>query len=101
MGSTKVRRSKTLPWPPVILAMMSLPQRTSQVTAPISSRTMTRIMVVMILRFLDTGFFTFFGFLDLEVGSGVDGSAMLGSLVFFAVIFGFVASRFVSGVIFA
>ena len=59
MGSTKVRRSKTLPWPPVILAMISLPQRISQVTPPINNRTITNIILVMILRFLDTGFFTF------------------------------------------
>ena len=56
----KVRRSKTLPWPPVILAMMSLPQIMSQVTAAISRITMARMMLVMILRFLDTGFFAFF-----------------------------------------
>ena len=54
-----------LPWPPVILAIMSLPQMTSQMMPAINNSTMARIMLVMILRFLDTGFFTFF---FLEVG---------------------------------
>ena len=54
-----------LPWPPVILAIMSLPQTSSQITPAINSNMMARIMLVMILRFLDTGFFAFFG---LDVG---------------------------------
>ena len=54
-----------LPWPPVILAMMSLPQMTSQMTPAINKKTMAKMILVMILRFLDTGFFTFF---FLEVG---------------------------------
>lgn len=57
-------KSKTLPWPPVILAMMSLPQRIKQTPAPTRSRTRTIIMVVMTLRFLDMGFLAFFSFLD-------------------------------------
>ena len=40
--------------------MMSLPQIMSQMTAPIKSNTIARMMLVMILRFLDTGFFAFF-----------------------------------------
>ena len=40
--------------------MMSLPQIISQMTPPIKSNTMARMMLVMILRFLDTGFFAFF-----------------------------------------
>ena len=56
----KVIRSKILPWPPVILAMMSLPQMISQMTNPISNMTIVRMILVMILRFLDTGFFAFF-----------------------------------------
>ena len=56
----KVKRSKTLPWPPVILAIMSLPQITNQATPAINSKTIARIILVIILRFLDTGFFTFF-----------------------------------------
>lgn len=50
-----------LPWPPVILAMMSLPQMTSQIIPANNKSTIVRMMPVMILRFLDTGFFTFFG----------------------------------------
>ena len=56
-----------LPCPPVILAMMSLPQMTSQVTPAINNRTMARRMLVMILRFLDTGFFAFFGFFSFAL----------------------------------
>ena len=44
--------------------MMSLPQTTSQMTPPMRRRTMARAMLVMILRFLDTGFFAFFGLVD-------------------------------------
>lgn len=61
-----------LPWPPVILAMISLPQRTSQVMPAISNKTITRMMLVIILRFLDTGFFAFFGFLCLAVSGVAD-----------------------------
>ena len=42
---------------------MSLPQMTSQVTPAINNRTMTSRILVIILRFLDTGFFAFFSFL--------------------------------------
>ena len=34
-------------------------------TLPINNSTMTRMMLVMILRFLDTGFFAFFGLVGL------------------------------------
>ncbi len=54
------KRSKTLPWPPVILAIMSLPQRISQVAAPAINRMIIIMTVMMILRFLDTGFLSFF-----------------------------------------
>ena len=77
-------RSKTLPWPPVILAMMSLPQRTSQVTPPMRSRTIINIMVVIILRAFDTGFFAFFGFLDFLVGLSFWSSLSLSLLVLLA-----------------
>ena len=63
MGSTKIR-SRTLPWPPVILAIISLPQIINPVPAPISSRRIIMIVLVIILRFLDIGFLTFFCFLD-------------------------------------
>ncbi len=67
----KVRRSKTLPWPPVILAMISLPQTTNQITPPISRTTMNRMMLVMTLRFFDTGFFTFFDLMLSETSDVV------------------------------
>lgn len=63
----KVRRSKTLPWPPVILAIIPLPQRMSQAMPIISNSTITIIVRLMILRFFDTGFFTFFGLELLRV----------------------------------
>ena len=63
-------KSNRLPWPPVILAIISLPQKTMQTTPLMRSRTMIRMILVMILRFLDT---VFFAFLGLEVGlSGVE-----------------------------
>ena len=65
----KVTRSKTLPWPPVILAMMSLPQRTSQTMPAINNSMMARIILVMILRFLDTGFFAFLDLVGFSVMS--------------------------------
>ena len=68
MGSTKVRRSKTLPWPPVILAMMSLPQMMKQMPVPIRSRRMTVIIIAITLRFLDLGFLAFG---DFFIGSTV------------------------------
>lgn len=62
-SSMKVRRSKTLPWPPVILAMMSLPQMI-KTTAPATINNSKAMSIrVMILRFLDLGFFSFFIFL--------------------------------------
>ena len=74
----KVTRSKTLPWPPVILAMMSLPQRMSQTMPTINNSTMARMMLVMILRFLDTGFFTFLCLVGFSVvGSSVASSVSL------------------------
>ena len=69
----KVRRSKTLPWPPVILAIMSLPQTTNQITPLISRITMNRMMLVMTLRFFDTGFFTFFDLMLSETSDAVFG----------------------------
>ena len=48
-------------------------------TPPMINKTITNIMLVIILRALDTGFFTFFDFFDLvdwlvvEVGSSVWG----------------------------
>ena len=39
----------------------------NQMTAPIKRRTMARIMLVIILRFLLIGFFSFLGFLDLAL----------------------------------
>ena len=51
---------------------MSLPQITSQMIAPINRMTMVRIILVMILRFLEIGFLDFFmGFLDGLVDSSV------------------------------
>ena len=58
-------RSRTLPWPPVILAIMSLPQRTSQEIPPMSIRTIIKRILVIILRFFDTGFFSFLSFFGL------------------------------------
>lgn len=48
----------------MILAMISLPQITNPVPAPINSRRIMMMTLVMILRFLDIGFLTFFCFLD-------------------------------------
>ena len=60
---------------------MSLPQRISQVIAPIKMIMMARMILVMILRFLDTGFFTFFGFLGLlSVLFGLTGFSLASSL---------------------
>ena len=64
-----------MPWPPVILAIISLPQTTNQVTPPISRIMMNRMMLVMTLRFFDTGFFTFFGLLLSEASDVVSGVA--------------------------
>lgn len=70
-----VRRVKILPSPLPILERRSLPHIINQVTAPMSKRMMKRMMPVMILRFLLTGFFSFFGFLDfLSVTSFIVGS---------------------------
>ena len=63
-----------MPWPPVILAIISLPQTTNQITPPISRITMNRIMLVMTLRFFDTGFFTFFGLMLSEASDAVFGA---------------------------
>ena len=59
-----VIRSRTVPWPPVILAIMSLPQRMKALTPAIRMRTMASIMMVIIRRALDFGFFSFFSVLD-------------------------------------
>ena len=64
-----------MPWPPVILAIISLPQTTNQVTPPISKITMNRMMLVMTLRFFDTGFFAFFGLMLSETSEAVFGVA--------------------------
>ena len=69
----KVRRSKTLPWPPVILAIIPLPQRMSQAMPIISNSTITIIVRLMILCFFDTGFFTFFGLMLSETSDAVFG----------------------------
>ena len=53
-----------MPSPLPILARRSLPQMINQTTAPISSNTIARIIPVMILRFLLTGFLDFFDFLE-------------------------------------
>lgn len=58
-----MRRVKILPSPLPILERRSLPQIMNQVTAPMSKRTIKRMMPVMILRFLLIGFFSFLGFL--------------------------------------
>ena len=51
-------------------------------TAPIRRMTMARMILVMILRFLDTVFFTFFGFLGLPCEVEVEeGSPALSSPV--------------------
>ena len=59
-SSTRVKRSRTLPWPPVILAIMSLPQSTAQSITPIRTSTTRRRMEVMILRALPGFFLSFF-----------------------------------------
>ena len=69
-SSMNVSRSKTLPWPPVIRAIMSLPQRMSQTHPTVSNRIIDRTMPKMILRFLDIFFLAFLGFLNLEGLSG-------------------------------
>ena len=56
---------------------MSLPQITSQMIPAINNSTIARMILVIILRFLDTGFFTFF---FLEVGKAGSSSASLGSV---------------------
>lgn len=77
----KVRRSRTLPWPPVILAIMSLPQRTAQVTRPIASKTIINNVQVIKRRSLEgffLGFLIFLGLTGLDSGSGVGSGACLG-----------------------
>lgn len=59
----KVRRSKTLPWPPVIFAIISFPQRTTQVTPPINTRTIKRASTERTFRTFPVFFFSFFIFL--------------------------------------
>ena len=59
-----MKRLKRLPSPLPILANRSLPQMINQTTAPIRSNTMARMIPVMILRFLLTGFLVFFCFLE-------------------------------------
>lgn len=54
-------RSKTLPCPPVILAMMSLPQKTAQEIRPMRARTIKRAMQTMVRRALLGFFFSFSG----------------------------------------
>ena len=57
----------------MILAIMSLPQITSQTMPAINNKIIVRIILVIILRFLDTGFFTFF---FLDVGKAGSSSAL-------------------------
>jgi len=65
-----VNKSKILPCPPVILAMISLPQRINQTTPPIRSKTIKRIIPMIILRFLLMGFLCIFlAFFDWLVNS--------------------------------
>lgn len=64
-----------MPWPPVILAIISLPHITNQITPPINRITMNRMMLVMILRFFDTGFFAFFDLMLSETSDVVSGVA--------------------------
>lgn len=59
-----VIRSRTVPWPPVILAIMSLPQRMKALAPAIRMRTMASITIVTIRRTLDFGFLSFFSVLD-------------------------------------
>lgn len=69
-----MKRSKTLPWPPVILAIMSLPQRIKAITPPIRRTARTETTVRMIFFFLVIGFLSFldfFRFLKL-VSTGTD-----------------------------
>lgn len=56
----KVIKSKTLPCPLVILVIIVFPHNTSQTIPPIIRSRIKIIMQLMILRFLDTGFFAFF-----------------------------------------
>ena len=86
-SSTKVRRSRTLPWPPVILAMMSLPQNTPHKTSPMAARTMTSRIIVIILRAL----LGFLDFLGCAVSSVWLGFFMALSLVWVVLLSGLVA----------
>ena len=52
-----------LPWPPVILAIISLPQMRSQIPPPRRRRTKMRATVVIVLRTLPGFFLAFFSFL--------------------------------------
>lgn len=63
-SSVRENRSKTLPWPPVILAIISLPQKTAQVISPINTRTINNNIEVIIRRALD-GFFLVLDFLSV------------------------------------
>lgn len=59
-----MKRSRILPWPPVILAMISLPQRTAQVITPMSDKTMIKIILVIMRRALLGFFLSFLVFLS-------------------------------------
>ena len=63
-SSVRENKSKTLPWPPVILAIISLPQKTAQVISPINTRTINNNIEVIIRRALD-GFFLVLDFLSV------------------------------------
>lgn len=71
-SSAKIK-SRTLPWPPVILAIMSLPQRTKMVPAIRIRLRIVMIMLRMILRFLLVGFLGFFMVLPFWLITGVLG----------------------------
>ena len=62
VSSAKIK-SKTLPWPPVILAMISLPQIIKAITNAIRTTRTPMETRVMILRFLLGGFLAFLTFL--------------------------------------
>lgn len=59
LSSVKMR-SRTLPWPPVILAIMSLPHSTKMVPAITIKLSKVIITPRIILRFLLVGFLSFF-----------------------------------------
>lgn len=73
----KLSRSKTLPCPPVILAIISLPQRIKPVIKPARINTIIIMVIIITLRFLDLGFLALIFGEDLVV----EGSAALSSPV--------------------